>query len=64
VSKAHDLPPALKEAYVRARKTFQDAAASANQAAATDLAKWAEERAKIAAQTASLTREGTAAGWR
>jgi tetratricopeptide (TPR) repeat protein len=32
--------------------------------AAADLATWVEERAKIAAQTASLTREGTAAGWR
>lgn len=154
VSKAKDLPPALKEAYVRARKAFQDAAASdpsmaeawnglgysqrrlgdydtalasyaraltlqpgypeateyrgeaylalnrvddakqayldlfatnraladtlmtamkkwiaaqksgAHQATAADLAKWVEERAQIAAQTASLTREGTAAGWR
>jgi tetratricopeptide (TPR) repeat protein len=154
LSKAHELSPALKEAYVRARKSFQDAAASdpsmaeawnglgysqrklgdydtalasyeraitlkpgypeateyrgeaylalnridaakqayldlfatnraladtlmtamkkwigaqksgANQAAAAELAKWVEERAKIAAQTASLTREGTAAGWR
>ena len=35
-----------------------------NKAAAADLAKWVEERAKIAAQTASLTREGTAASWR
>ena len=33
-------------------------------AAAADLAQWVEERSKIAAQTASLTREGTAAGWR
>jgi tetratricopeptide (TPR) repeat protein len=154
VSKASDLPSALKDAYVRARKAFQDAAASdpdmaeawnglgysqrklgdydtalasyaraitlkpgypeateyrgeaylalnrvadakqayldlfatnrtladtlmtamkkwiaaqksgANQAAAADLATWVAERAKIAAQTASLTREGTAAGWR
>jgi tetratricopeptide (TPR) repeat protein len=32
--------------------------------AAADLAKWVEERSKIAAQTASLTREGTAAAWR
>ena len=32
--------------------------------AAADLASWVEERSKIAAQTASLTREGTAAGWR
>jgi len=36
----------------------------ANQAAAADLAKWVEERAQIAAQTASLTRESTATGWR
>jgi hypothetical protein len=65
VSKANDLPPALKAAYVRARKAFQNAAASASPAAAADLAKWVAERAKITAQTASLTREGTAAGgWR
>jgi tetratricopeptide (TPR) repeat protein len=32
--------------------------------AAVDLATWVAERTKIAAQTASLTREGTAAGWR
>jgi tetratricopeptide (TPR) repeat protein len=32
--------------------------------AAADLAKWVEERSQIAAQTASLTREGASAGWR
>ena len=30
---------------------------------AADLAKWVEERSQIAAQTASLTREGTSSGW-
>ena len=30
---------------------------------AADLAKWVEERSQIAAQTASLTREGTSTGW-
>jgi tetratricopeptide (TPR) repeat protein len=32
--------------------------------AAADLSKWVEERSTIAAQTASLTREGAASGWR
>jgi tetratricopeptide (TPR) repeat protein len=39
-------------------------AQSKDSPAAADLATWVEERAQIAAQTASLTREGTAAGWR
>jgi tetratricopeptide (TPR) repeat protein len=30
----------------------------------TDLADWVKERSQIATQTAALTREGTAAGWR
>jgi tetratricopeptide (TPR) repeat protein len=30
----------------------------------SDLEKWIQERSQIAAQTAALTREGTAAGWR
>jgi hypothetical protein len=30
----------------------------------SDLDKWVQERSQIAAQTASLTREGTAASWR
>lgn len=33
-------------------------------AAAADLSEWIEERSKIAAQTASLTRESAASGWR
>jgi len=33
-------------------------------AAGADLAEFVEERAKIAAQTAALTREGASAGWR
>ena len=32
--------------------------------AAVDLSEWIEERSKIAAQTASLTRAGAASGWR
>jgi tetratricopeptide (TPR) repeat protein len=32
--------------------------------AVSDLDKWVQERSQIAAQTASLTREGTAASWR
>jgi tetratricopeptide (TPR) repeat protein len=43
------------------------AAADAPQAQATsldDLDKWIQERAQIAAQTAALTRAGTAAAWR
>ena len=43
--------------WIAAQKT------GANKAGAADLAQWVEERAKIAAQTASLTREGTAASW-
>lgn len=38
-------------------------AAQKSSAAAGDLAKWVEERSKIAAQTASLTRDQASAGW-
>ena len=46
------------------KKWLADPKSGASKATAADLSKWLEERAKIAAQTASLTREGAAAGWR
>jgi tetratricopeptide (TPR) repeat protein len=55
---------ALADTLITAMKKWIAAqSAGANPAAAAELAKWVEERAQIAAQTASLTREGTAAGW-
>jgi len=39
-------------------------AASVDAAVFAEFVKWADERAQIAAQTAALTREGTAASWR
>lgn len=44
--------------------TQRAAAAPAELTVVNDLDSWVQERAQIAAQTASLTREGTAAGWR
>jgi tetratricopeptide (TPR) repeat protein len=41
----------------------RSASASTDTAAINDLDKWVRERTQIAAQTASLTREGTAASW-
>jgi cytochrome c-type biogenesis protein CcmH/NrfG len=38
--------------------------AAADPAAVTKLDQWVQERSQIAAQTASLTREGTASSWR
>jgi tetratricopeptide (TPR) repeat protein len=56
---------ALADTLMNAMKNWIAAQKSgAHQASATDLSKWIEERAKIAAQTAALTREGAAAGWR
>lgn len=40
------------------------AAAGSDATAVSDLDKWVQERSQIAAQTAGLTREGTAASWR
>jgi len=40
------------------------APAGADATAVSDLDKWVQERSQIAAQTAGLTREGTAASWR
>jgi tetratricopeptide (TPR) repeat protein len=54
---------ALADKLLGAMKRWIDTQKSGSPAAA-DLTKWVEERAQIAAQTASLTREGTAAGWR
>jgi len=54
---------ALADKLLGAMKHWIDTQKSGSPAAA-DLAKWVEERTQIAAQTASLTREGTAAGWR
>jgi len=54
---------ALADKLLGAMKRWIDTQKSGSPAAA-DLAKWVEERTQIAAQTASLTREGTAAGWR
>jgi len=56
---------ALADTLMNAMKNWIAAQKSgAHQASAADLSKWIEERAKIASQTASLSREGTAAGWR
>ncbi len=41
----------------------RSAATASNATTVDDLDKWVQERAQIAAQTASLTREGTAASW-
>jgi len=41
----------------------QQAAKTANATAVAEFGHWAQERAQIASQTASLTREGTAASW-
>lgn len=53
----------LADKLLGAMKHWIDTQKSGSPAAA-DLAQWIEERSKIAAQTASLTREGAAAGWR
>ncbi len=42
----------------------QQTAKSADPTAVADFSHWAQERAQIASQTASLTREGAAASWR
>jgi tetratricopeptide (TPR) repeat protein len=56
---------ALADHLLGAMKNWIAAQSSgANQASAADLSRWVEERAKIAAQTAALTRDGAAAGWR
>ena len=44
--------------------TQRSASASGDPTPVNDLDKWVQERAQIAAQTASLTREGAAASWR
>ncbi len=44
--------------------TQRSASAAGDLTAVNDLDKWVEERTQIAAQTASLTREGTAASWK
>jgi tetratricopeptide (TPR) repeat protein len=55
---------ALADTLMNAMKKWIAAQKSgATKASAVDLSKWIDERAKIAAQTASLTREDTAAGW-
>jgi tetratricopeptide (TPR) repeat protein len=54
----------LAERLLGAMKRWVDGNDAADKSAAADLAKWIEERSQIAAQTASLTREGTSAGWR
>jgi tetratricopeptide (TPR) repeat protein len=55
----------LAERLLGAMKRWIDTQKSGSGAAtAADLAKWVEERSKIASQTASLTRDGTASGWR
>jgi tetratricopeptide (TPR) repeat protein len=45
------------------QKWIEGAKAGADAAKAAELSKWVQERAQIAAQTASLTREGTTASW-
>jgi tetratricopeptide (TPR) repeat protein len=42
----------------------RSASTAADPTAVNELDRWVQERAQIAAQTASLTREGTAASWR
>jgi tetratricopeptide (TPR) repeat protein len=54
----------LAERLLGAMKHWVDGNGGAENSPAADLAKWIEERSQIAAQTASLTREGTSAGWR
>jgi tetratricopeptide (TPR) repeat protein len=53
----------LADKLLGAMKQWIDTQKSGSPAAA-DLLKWVDERSKIAAQTAALTREGTASGWR
>ena len=43
--------------------TQRSAATSGTASSVDDLDKWVQERAQIAGQTASLTREGTAESW-
>jgi tetratricopeptide (TPR) repeat protein len=45
------------------QKWVEGAKAGGDGAKAEELSKWVQERSQIAAQTASLTREGNAAGW-
>jgi tetratricopeptide (TPR) repeat protein len=45
------------------QKWIDGAQRGADAAKAEDLSKWVQERSQIAAQTASLTREGSPAGW-
>jgi tetratricopeptide (TPR) repeat protein len=58
---------ALSEQFMHAMRTWIDARRKSNGppdvATLDDLDKWIQERAQIAAQTASLTRAGTAASW-
>jgi tetratricopeptide (TPR) repeat protein len=46
------------------QKWIADAKSGPNAAKASELETWVEERAQIASQTASLTRENAATGWR
>ena len=58
---------ALADRLLAAMKSWvqaQRATASADDQAVSDLDKWIQERASIAAQTAALTREGTASSWK
>jgi len=48
------------KSWIAARRS---ASSGVDLTAVSDLDKWVQERAQIAAQTASLTREGTAASW-
>jgi tetratricopeptide (TPR) repeat protein len=53
----------LADKLLGAMKQWIDTQKSGSPAAA-DLSQWIDERSKIAAQTASLTRDGAASGWR
>jgi tetratricopeptide (TPR) repeat protein len=59
---------AVSEELLKAMKSWVAARrkdpAGLDPATVDEMAKWVEERSRIAAQTAALTREGTAAGWR
>ena len=52
------------KSWIAAQRTASAGSAASDTTAVNDLQKWVQERSQIAAQTASLTREGTEASWR
>jgi tetratricopeptide (TPR) repeat protein len=51
------------KSWIAAQRSGSAGGAASDATAVNDLDKWVQERTQIAAQTASLTREGTAASW-